>query len=75
MNDTSEIEEGRLLILRMSWIFVVFVPAAMLFAAWYFAFDTPAPYLLLAGGYIAALSWVRGAATQAMLKHGKDKKE
>ena len=50
----------------LSWLMIVFVPASLLIAAWYYSFSTPAPYLYMAGGYLGFLILMRFAAKLAL---------
>ena len=70
LNDTEEMDSRRKAVQRMSWLIIVFVPASLLIAAWYYAFSTPAPYLYMAGGYLGLLGLMRFAAKLAFSKNG-----
>ena len=71
VNDTEEIESGRKRLIVCSWFFIVVFPLMLMLAAVYLEFDSPVPFLLMAGVYVFLLRLVNPALTENHMNHGK----
>jgi len=73
VNDTAEIDNGRKAIKRMSYMFVVGVPAAIGAASWYLNIRDPTSYLGIAAGYMVSLGLMRSMIDGFLLSKGQQK--
>ena len=71
MNDTADIEGARQQMINSAWFFIVLLPAAMLFAACYYELDDVLSVVLMVGGYIVSIIYVRSEVQNSLSNNQK----
>jgi len=74
VNDTAEIENGRQAILKISYMFVLGIPAAIGAVSWYMNIREPTTYMGIGTGYLLALGFIKSTINGFLLRAGKPKK-